>query len=348
MPLFPDPPATLQDLAPRWAHFCLGVQRFVEEELGARLRGKTLLIAFSGGLDSTALLACFSFLAPRLDAALRAVHLDHGLRAASADDAAHCRAVCEAFGVPLHEACEEVAALAAREKLGIEDAGRRARLALYERVRRETGAAFVLLGHQLDELAEDQVMRLMRGAGWPELGGMPAIDPERALLRPLLLTPKAELRAFAQYLDVPWREDESNADQAFLRNRVRARMLPLLVEENPSYLEVAARLWRLARLDQGHLAGLMADHEAHALPDGESLLLSRASLDALHPSLRLRLCKRALERLGPGQARMDNLLDLERAYAEGRIGAAVRFPGDKEALVTREGITFGRVRRKGG
>lgn len=345
MPLFPDPPATLQDLAPRWAHFCLGVQRFVEEELGARLRGKALLVAFSGGLDSTALLACFSVLAPRLDATLHAVHLDHGLRAASADDAAHCRAVCESFGVPLHEAREDVPAWAAREKLCIEDAGRRARLALFERMRRETGAAFVLLGHQLDELAEDQVMRLTRGAGWPELGGMPAIDRERALLRPLLLTPKDELRAFAEYLGVSWREDESNADPAFLRNRVRARILPLLVEENPSYLEAAARLWRLARLDRDHLAGLMADHEASALPGGGNLLLSRVSLDALHPSLRLRLCKRALERLGTGQPRMDNLLDLERAYAEGRIGAAVRFPGDKEARVSREGIVFGRVRR---
>jgi len=340
-----DLPATLQELAPRWAHFCLGVQRFVEEELGARLRGKALLIAFSGGLDSTALLACFSYLAPRLDAALHAVHLDHGLRVASADDAVHCRTVCESFGVSFHDAHEDVAGLAAREGLGVEDAGRRARLALFERVRRETGAAFVLLGHQLDELAEDQVMRLTRGAGWPELGGMPAIDRERALLRPLLLTPKAELRAFAQYLGAPWREDESNTDPAFLRNRVRARILPLLVEENPSYLEAAARLWRLARLDRDHLAGLMADHEARALPDGERLLLFRASLDMLHPSLRLRLCKRALERLGPGQPRMDNLLDLERAYAEGHIGAAVRFPGDKEACVTREGIVFGHVRR---
>lgn len=345
MPLFPDPPATLQDLAPRWAHFCLGVQRFVEEELGARLHGKALLIAFSGGLDSTALLACFSFLAPRLDAALHAVHLDHGLRKASADDATHCRAISESFGVSFHKAREDVAGLAAREGLGVEDAGRRARLALFERVRRETDAAFVLLGHQLDELAEDQVMRLTRGAGWPELGGMPAIDRARALLRPLLLTPKVELRAFMQHVGTPWREDESNADPAFLRNRVRARVLPLLVEENPSYLEAAARLWRLARLDQDHLAGLLAEHEAHVLPDNENLLLTRASLDALHPSLRLRLCKRALERLGPGQPRMDNLLDLERAYAEGRIGAAVRFPGDKEACVAREGIVFGRVRR---
>ncbi len=335
-------PRTLQDLSPRQAHFCLDAQRFAEDELDARLQGRRLLVAFSGGADSTALLLVFHYLAPRLGAEIMAVHLDHGLRPESGEDAAHCRAFCAGLGIELHEAREDVAALAARKGIGIEEAGRKARRRLWEWIKAKTGTDWVLLGHHLDDLAEDQFMRLLRGVGWPELGGMPGRDETRGILRPLLLTPRAALRDFLAALGASWREDASNADPAYLRNRVRQDILPLFVRENPNYLEAAARLWTLARLDRDELAGRLAE----PAPDGRGgLLLPRGMLTAASPALRLRLCKQALERLGLGQPRMDSLLDLERAWAAGRNGAAVRFPGDKEARVTRHGIAFGFVLR---
>lgn len=334
----------MQALPPRQAHLCLEVQRFAEAELGAALAGRTLLCAFSGGADSTALLLIFHYLAPRLQARLAAVHLDHGLRAESGEDAAHCRAFCAGLGIPLHEAREDVAGLAARKGIGIEEAGRNARRKLFERVKAEAGADAVLLGHHLDDLAEDQLMRQLRGAGWPELGGMAGRDEARGILRPLLLTPRAALREFLAATGAVWREDASNEDQAFLRNRVRREILPLFVRENPNYLAAAARLWTLARLDRECLSGKLSDPVPLTGEPG-ALLLPSAKLVAAHPALRLRLCKRAVELLGPGQPLVDNLLDLERAWVAGRNGAAVRFPGDKEARVTPDGIVFRRIRR---
>lgn len=350
-PAQPDQlPRSLQELPPRQAHFCLDAQRFVEDELGARLSGRKLLVAYSGGADSTALLLVFHYLAPRLGAKIMAVHLDHGLRPESAGDAAHCREFCAALDIDLHAAREDVAALAAKKRIGVEEAGRKARQRLFARVKAETAADHVLLGHHLDDLAEDQLMRLMRGVGWPELGGMPGRDDERGILRPLLLAPRAALREFLAAVGGSWREDASNADPAYLRNRVRRDILPLFVRENPNYLEAAARLWTLARLDKDELGGrtetLLGDRLSVPQADGR-LLLPRDLLDQTHPALRLRLCKTALCRLGPGQPRMDNLIDLERAWTAGRMGAAVRFPGDKEARIAREGIVFGFVLRPG-
>ncbi len=341
-------PLTLQALPPRQAHLCLDAQRFVSDELGVDLSGRRLLVAYSGGADSTALLLVSHYLAPRLGAKVMAVHLDHGLRAESGEDAAHCRAVCEELGIELFEAREDVAGLAAKKRMGVEEAGRKARRRLYAWVKAETGSDFVLLGHHLDDLAEDQIMRMMRGVGWPELGGMPGRDDTRGLLRPLLLMPRASLREFLAGVGATWREDASNADPVYQRNRVRAEILPLFVRENPNYLEAAARLWTLARLDKDELderlEGLVGERLTAVQADGR-LLLEREVLERAHPALRLRLCKMALQRLGPGQPRMDNLLDLERAWAAGRNGATVRFPGDKEAEVTSSGIFFGHVRR---
>ncbi|EPR42320.1 tRNA(Ile)-lysidine synthase [Desulfovibrio sp. X2] len=346
--ILPDTlPHTLQDLPPAQAHLCLDVQRFVSRELGVELAGRSLLVAFSGGADSTALLLAFHYLAPRLSARIAAAHLDHGLRPESADDAAHCRAFCAALGIPYFGEREDVAELSRRKGMGLEEAGRIARRDFLQRVILETGADWVLFGHHLNDLAEDQLMRLMRGTGWPELGGMAGVDVDRSLLRPFLLTPRARLREFLQAAGVPWREDASNQDPAFLRNRVRHDVLPLFVRENPNYLTAAARLWNLARLDRELAAASLSEPEP-GLGLGEepdTLVLRAEVLDAAHPAVRLRLCKQALTRLGPGQPLMDGLMDLEHAWTARRIGAAVRFPGDKEARVAPEGIVFGRVRR---
>jgi tRNA(Ile)-lysidine synthase len=217
---------------------------------------------------------------------------------------------------------------------GIEEAGRTLRYRFLGAVMAEEQADFLLVAHHLDDLAEDLLMRLIRGASWPELAGMEAWDPDRRLLRPLLLTPRDRLLAFAESLGLVWSEDETNLDPAFRRNRVRADILPLFLGENPNFLAAAARLWRLARIDRDYwaeAAGTAAER------DGDGLLLSAAAL-AGHPARRLRVLKAAVEAAGPGQALADSLLRLDRAWAERSLGARLQFPGAKTATVTAAGI----------
>lgn len=329
------PPATLQDLPPKWAHFCLGVEKFIFRELRLDLRGKTILTAFSGGIDSTALLLVLKYLCLKNNGVLIAAHLDHHLRDDSGDDAEHVSAFCRDTGVDCVVESSDVASLAAKRGIGVEEAGREARYEFFDRVLRHRRADYLAVGHHLDDLCEDVLMRMTRGVGWPALSGMEGYDSKRNLVRPFLLTPKARLKAFLEAVQVSWCDDASNMDMQFKRNRVRHSILPLFLEENPGFPESVARMWKQGRID--------ADYWSQETESGkaDADLLTRDVLDSTHSALRLRLYKRRLDSLGAGQALADTLLKLETAWQEKRYGAVFQFPGDKTAKITAKGVLFG-------
>lgn len=332
MPALPaDIPQTLQDLLPKWAHFCLYAGRFVEEELGIDLTGRRVLVGLSGGVDSTCLLLLLHYLSQRGDFTVGAVHLDHGLRPESGGDAAFARSLCERLGIDCTVESRNVARLAEERGLGIEEAGREARYELYAQLRESGGWDFVALGHQLDDLSEDVLMRLIRGTGWPGLSGMAGYDPGRALIRPLLLLPKSTLAAFVSSLGIVWREDASNADPAMTRNRVRNEILPLIEKENPAFWQSVARLWRIGRVERDFWA---------ELESGACEILDNSRLEDLHKAQRLHLYKACLDRLGSGQALADTLFKLDSAWQERRVGADFQFPGRKTARIAASGVVF--------
>jgi tRNA(Ile)-lysidine synthase len=334
-------PKRLQDLPPRQARFCLDIERFFHESLPAWLPcGAAVLVGFSHGADSTALLLALHYLAPRLGVTVSACHLDHGLRPTSAADATRAAAFCGKLGAPCRTERADVAGLAAALGLGLEEAGRRARYEFFRAVLEETGARLVCLGHNRDDLAEDVLLRLTRGVGWPGLGGMAAADPGRALARPLLMTPRERIEEFLRELGVAWLNDQSNEQLEFARNRVRHGVLPQLTRENPDLGGAVARLWRLARLDADYWDDLAAAFFAEAgQPGPGGLVLCRERLTAAHPALRLRLLKASLDRLGPGESRADTLFELEAAFAEGRLGGVFEFPGGKRARIDAAGVS---------
>jgi len=171
-PLLPERlPLRLQDLPPRAARFCLRVADFLTVELERAVEpgvepfrtarpadappsgmnatdGMTLLVGVSGGADSLALLLVLRWLAPRLGLRLHAAVLDHGLRPESATEARAVSALCRRVGVPCRAENADVAALAARECCGAEDAGRRARYAFFAAERLRVGADWVCTAHQ--------------------------------------------------------------------------------------------------------------------------------------------------------------------------------------------------------
>ena len=330
----------LGELSPWAAHFCLGIEAFLKEQIPIPLAGQSVLAAFSGGLDSTALLHILRLLAPRLGFTLHAAHLDHGLRPESAAQAQTVVQLCQDLGLACAVRAVDVAALSRQGGQGLEETGRRVRYAFLEEVRSETGAATVVTAHQLDELAEDVLMRLLRGTGWPGLGGMLAWDPRRRLLRPLLLTPKEDLRRFLGELGQGWLEDSSNTDRAFLRNRVRLDLLPLFKRENPQFVQVTAELWRQARIDASFFEDMTAKSIAPTQEPGREHFLGNEALLALPQALRLRLYKRTVENLGPGQPLAQTLRGLDLAWSAKRVGSVFQFPGGKEAKVERLGISF--------
>lgn len=178
------------------------------------------LIACSGGADSLALVRAAAAAAGRWR--VEAVVIDHGLQVDSAVIAESARAACIALGVPAHVVRVDVA----EGSGGLESAARDARYTALRARARAIGADRILLGHTRDDQAETVLMRLARGSGARSLAGMAAVSGD--LHRPFLALPRSVVRASVTDLDA-W-EDPHNTDPRFLRPRVRAHLLPAVIE----------------------------------------------------------------------------------------------------------------------
>jgi tRNA(Ile)-lysidine synthase len=225
----------------------------------------TVVLAVSGGPDSMALLhgAAGTVRADAAQWRLHVAHLDHGLRAESMDDATFVADAARNLGLPCVVDRVDVAAQARRQGRSIEEAGREARYAFLERVA-PSGAA-IMTAHTADDDAETVLINLLRGTGLAGVAGIPARNGRIA--RPLLGARRDELRAMLADARVTYRADPSNADPAFLRNRVRAEVLPLLERLRPGAVERIGRFSRLAAADDAVLDELAATELARRRTD---------------------------------------------------------------------------------
>jgi tRNA(Ile)-lysidine synthase len=206
--------------------------------------GEVGVVAVSGGADSVSLLLALREAGCRLVVA----HLDHALRTESADDAEFVRQLSERLGVPCTVERREVAAYRRKRKLSLEEAAREVRHAFLADLAERESAKAIFLGHTADDQVETFLLRLIRGAG---VAGLASMRPKDGLLcRPLLGLWRAGVEAYLRERGQEWREDASNTDPAFLRNRVRHELLPLLASMNPGIKRVLAREAELMRQRQ--------------------------------------------------------------------------------------------------
>jgi tRNA(Ile)-lysidine synthase len=258
------------------------------------LPGQRLLVAVSGGPDSVALLALFHRNAAKLGISLAAAHLDHQIRRESSDDARFVARFCTDLGVELITEVTDVPALARAEKEGLEAAGRRARRAFLLKSAGAHDCARIALGHHRGDQAETVLHRLLRGTG---VSGLAAMAMQRGcFIRPLLLFDRELILAFLTEHRLPYRQDASNSDLTFTRNRIRHELLPQMRGFNPRIEEHLASLSRRIAIEED----FWREQESRALDaaqlsGGEKVLLDRQVLLALHPALRIRVLRRALE-----------------------------------------------------
>ncbi|WP_320008228.1 tRNA lysidine(34) synthetase TilS [Maridesulfovibrio sp.] len=334
-------PNSIQELEPRLARFCLNIEKFGIQKSGENFASKIMLVGVSGGIDSTALLIIATLLARKSGGRVFCAHIDHGLREESGKDRFFVEELCLQMNVPFKALNADVAGYAAKHTMGLEEAGRIIRYNFFKKCLKKFNADFLLLAHHVGDLSEDMVMRLIRGTGWPALAGMDAYDPARKLLRPLLSTRKEELEDFLRSIGCPWREDESNTSDAYMRNRVRNRIMPLLNEENPSLGAGLIRLKEQAELDDDYWSEQieMALQKAEQVKNG-GLFIHCSILNNCHSALRLRIYKHILDNLGPGHALFDSILLLDQAFLGRKSGSTFQFPGNKIAVINKTGLLF--------
>ncbi|MBN2302241.1 MAG: tRNA lysidine(34) synthetase TilS [Lentisphaerae bacterium] len=225
--------------------------------------GERVLVAVSGGPDSVALLCILNELAPKLGITLTVAHLNHAIRGKTADeDAVFVRQLAAHFGLQCVTEKMDVPALARRNGWSLEMAAREARYAFFARVAGSGKLAAVATAHNADDQAETVLLKLARGAG---TGGLAGIRPMTILrgirvIRPLLTVSRTDIIEFLKTRKQAWREDESNNDKTFLRNRVRHEVLPMLAAKlNPGIKNTLCRTAALMQDEDTWLENLAVE-----------------------------------------------------------------------------------------
>jgi tRNA(Ile)-lysidine synthase len=197
-------------------------------------RGSSIIVAVSGGPDSTALLTLLARLRKKHNFVLRAAHVNYRLRGRDADrDEAFVRKFCAAWSVPL-----SVLHPKERPKKNIEERLRLIRYRFFERLRKQQGFDVIATAHTLNDVAETFLLNLLRGAG--ARGLSPFQRPRPAMVRPLAAFCKTDLLRFLEAENLPFRFDRSNQSPRFTRNRIRHELVPLMETFNPSILKTLA------------------------------------------------------------------------------------------------------------
>ncbi len=258
--------------------------------------GSCVLVAVSGGLDSVALLTLLHHLSVPLQLHLDAAHLDHSLRPESPDDARFVAELCAGLGVHLTAERLDVAEAARQRKGSLEETARDIRRDFLLKTAQVRGCHLVALGQHADDQSETFLLRLLRGSRVTGLAGMRPINGP--IVRPLLPFSRQELLDYIQSEGLEWREDLSNLDQRFTRNRIRHQLLPTLAEFNPNIRMQLAGLCEQMQQDEDFWSDLVArELPKHGQWLGDEYVLRRKGLLALPQALTGRLVRAALAKV---------------------------------------------------
>lgn len=304
--------------------------------------GTALLLAVSGGADSVALLHLVTRLAGRRGLRAGVAHLDHGLRRGSRADRRFVERLAADAGWPAVTDRRDVTAARRRDE-SLEEAARRVRREFLLDVARSWGADVVATGHTLDDQAETVLMRFVRGAGPAALAGIAERGPG-PFVRPLLGLEKTDLTAWLDGRGLAYRDDPSNRDPRFDRNRVRHRVMPLLARElNPRaarhLVEAAERL----RADAEYLDAAAGIELQRLMRRTRSpaIAVDAAGLAGLPGPLAARAARLAMLRAGADPRRIGARHVSALLALAGGGGTGIDLPGRLHARRVRDRLLLG-------
>ncbi|MGZ5337715.1 MAG: tRNA lysidine(34) synthetase TilS [Solirubrobacterales bacterium] len=300
-------------------------------ESGLVSAADSVVVLVSGGADSACAAAGLRGLLGT--ERVRGLHLDYGLRDDSAEDAAVCERLCAALGIEL------TVERPALEPGNVQAAAREARYNAAEALRTGIGFGLIATGHTLTDLAETMLYRLATSPGRRALLGL---APRRGrVVRPLLGASRERVRELVAEAGLPFRDDPSNEQPLYARNRIRNELLPLLRELAPSAEQTIAATWAELAEEADALEALAAEALERAGAGHGAVAVSVAELQALHPALR----RLALRRLAEQTAGAAVALGPERcrrilALAASPEGGTVELGGGVEASVEAGHVRF--------
>jgi tRNA(Ile)-lysidine synthase len=304
--------------------------------------GLRLAVGLSGGADSVALTRALAARSSELGVVLQAAHLHHGLRGEEADaDHQFAAELAQSLGLVFHTHQVDTAAEAAQHHESIEEAARRLRYAWFRQLMASGQIDAVATAHTLDDQAETVLGKFLRGAWTEGLSGIHpvVVFPEGRILRPFLAATRPQIEAYLAGLSQPWREDTSNRDPAYTRNRLRHQLLPELEQWNPRVRQHLANMAELARDEEAYwqtelnrlaaqllLTGRPVRGGGRASSNDSTIAIDVVRLNALPTAIQRRLLRLAAANLGVSLA-FDATESLRRLASEGRGGQKLALPG---------------------
>jgi tRNA(Ile)-lysidine synthase len=230
-------------------NFYREVEKFVISEMLVE-KGSKLVVAVSGGVDSVVLLDVLVNLADMYKFQISVVHYNHNLRGdASNKDEKFVRELSAKYNIPFYSANGKVTQYAEKNSMSIEEAARFLRYFFFERITRTIGSNFLATAHTSDDSAETFLLNLFRGAGLTGLSGIPAkrqFVKDVIIIRPFLKFSKQSLIEYANKRGLEWREDESNLQKKYTRNKIRLDLIPKLKKDySPSIIDIINRAAKL-------------------------------------------------------------------------------------------------------
>lgn len=215
-----------------------------------------ILVAFSGGADSSALLHLLATEAKKTGAKLFAAHVNHGIRGEEANrDEAFCRSVAEQLCVPIFVLRADVPTEAKKRGAGIEETARNIRYEYFDRLMAEHQIPLLATAHNANDNLETMLFHMTRGSGLSGISGIPILRPccNGHIVRPMIEMTRAQILAYCQEHGLEFVTDSTNIDTDYTRNRIRAEVLPALTSIHPTAVENSARLAENLRADAIYL-----------------------------------------------------------------------------------------------
>jgi len=283
----------------------------------------TVIAGVSGGADSVCLLFLLKKMQEKLNFTLLAVHVEHGIRgAASVQDERIVVKLCEELSVPLTIYHKNVRALAEKEKLSIEEAGRLARYGAFSEAAAGVPFAKIAVAHHMNDQAETVLFHMARGSGLKGMGGM---EPVRGrIIRPLLCVKRSEIEQYLKENGIRYCTDATNQELIYSRNVIRAKAVPALEEvQEPAVLHIvqAAEEIREAEAYIAHQAEKL--YAAAVTKDGAGYLVSAKAFLQEEPIIGRNVLKMILSQL------LHEWKDITRTHMGG-IAALFEKPAGKE------------------
>lgn len=280
-----------------------------------------VLVALSGGADSTSLLHLLHKTSKLLGFPLYAAHVNHNIRTTeygneAARDEAFCKDLCQALGVTLFCLSADIPAIAAKLKISLETAARNERYSFFANIMTEHGIKILATAHNANDNLETQIFNLARGcgidgiSGIPEVRDFPLVDGG-IIVRPILSATKTEILDYCRDNKLNFVTDSTNLLDDCTRNRIRHNIVPELCALFGTPEKAAARLSRLARADAEYLDSVAVEHL-----DGMGGIIELSKFNELHPAIASRVCSNAYREVTDTQleqSHIDAVIKLAKA-----------------------------------